>query len=231
MLYTLIFGTSVRSQDHDLGTLKRIVVNNGVANQFTVNPGLFGGPERVVPISDVDEATTEHIVLRITHDEWKAYNAFDIKQHIVADSAAAPSLLPLAPRLPTTDEVLDVPTAEGIANDSSLTPMAVVLSNSTRVGDRGRLAGLVIDMGIPQQLLLEDGDAVAFGEVGVLDEEHIALGATPPRMDGATEAGALGDAPHRMDGTTPAGALGDRPALAEGATDTSRPTSHDEPRT
>jgi hypothetical protein len=161
------------------------------------------------------------------HDEWKAYNAFDIKQQLVTDSAAAPSLLQLAPRLPTADEVLDIPTAEGTATDRSLTPMAVVLSNSTRVGDRGRLAGLVIDMGIPQQLLLEGGDAVAFGDVGVLDEEHIALGATPPRMDGATEAGALGDAPHRMDGTTPAGAIGDRPALAEGATDRSRPTSHD----
>ena len=231
MLYTLMFGASVRSQDHDLGTLKRIVVNNGVANQFTVNPGLFGGPERVVPISDVDEATTEHIVLRIMHDEWKAYNAFDIKQHVVTDSAAAPSLLQLSPRLPTTDDVLDVPTAEATATDRSLTVMAVVLSNSTRVGDRSRLAGLVIDMGIPQQLLLDNGDAVAFGEVGVLDEEHIALGATPPRMDGATEPGALGDTPQRMDGTTPAGALGDRPPLAEGATDTSRPTSHDERRT
>jgi hypothetical protein len=219
-----MFGASVQSQGRALGTLKRIIVNNGVANQFTVNPGLFGGPERVVPISDVEDSSAEEILLGVSDDEWKAYSAFSVGQHMVSDSAAAPSLIPLAPRLDTTSETFDVPTAEASTTDRSVSPQAVVLSQSTRVGNHGRLAGLVIDMGIPQELLLEGGDTVPFGDVGILDEGHIQLGAAPPRMDGATEPGALGDASRRMDGSTPAGALGDPPPLASGATETSRPT-------
>jgi hypothetical protein len=222
MLFTLMLGAPVRSQGRDLGTLSRIIVNNGVANQLAVNPGLLG-LERVVPISDVREATAEQIVLDITDDEWKAYSAFKVGQHMVSDSAAAPSLLPVAPRTMVTSEIFDVPTAEATPSDRSVDPIAVTLSHSTHVGDRGRLAGLVTDTGIPQELVLEGGETIPFAQVGVLDEEHIRLGPAPQRMDGATEAGTLGDAPPRMDGATPAGALGDRPAQVEGATDTSRP--------
>jgi len=214
MLYTLMLGVPVRSQGRDLGTLHRIIVNNGVANQLSVNPGLLG-IERVVPISDVQEATSEQIMLNVTDVEWKAYNAFDMKQHMVSDSAAAPGLMPIAPRLDTTTEVFDTTTAEATTSDRTLDQMAVVLSHNTHVGDRGRLAGLVIDTGVPQELVLEGGATIPFAEVGVLDEQHIQLGATPPRMDGATEPGTLGDGPGRMDNATPAGALGDRPPLAE----------------
>lgn len=226
MLCTLMLGVPVRSQGRELGTLHRIIVNNGVANQFTVNPGLFG-TERVVPISDVQEATPEQIVLNVTEDEWKAYGAFDMQQHIVSDSAAAPGLMPIAPRLPTTSEISDATTAEATTSDRSVDLMAVVLSHNTHVGDQGRLAGLVIDTGIPQELLLEGGATIPFTAVGMLDEAHIQLGAAPQRMDGATEPGTLGDRPGRLDGATPAGALGDRPPLAEGATETSRPVSND----
>jgi hypothetical protein len=225
MLFTLMLGVPVRSQGREVGTLKRIIVNNGVANQISVHPGLLG-LERIVPISDVQEATPEQIVLEIADDEWKAYNAFEMKQQVVSD-AAAPNLLPIAPRLDTTTETFDATTAEATASDSTLMPMAVVLSHSTRVGDEGRLAGLVIDTGIPQELIVEGGQRIPFTRVGVLDEVHIQLGAKPPRMDGATEPGALGDAPARMDNATPAGALGDRPPLADRGTDPSRPTRAD----
>ena len=56
MIYTLMLGATVRSAADNQGTLSRIIVNNGVVNQFVVNPsGLFSGPERIVPISDVVE--------------------------------------------------------------------------------------------------------------------------------------------------------------------------------
>lgn len=226
MLYTLMLGVPVRSQGRELGTLHRIIVNNGVANQFSVNPGLFG-LERVVPISDVQEATPEQIVLNVTDVEWKAYNAFDMNRHMVSDSAAAPGLLPIAPRLDTTTETFDATTAEATASDRNLELMAVVLSHTTHVGDRGRLAGLVIDTGVPQALVLEGGATIPFAEVGMLDEAHIQLGAAPPRMDGATEPGALGDGPGRIDNATPAGALGDRPPLDADDTNTSHTTRAD----
>lgn len=226
MLYTLMIGAPVRSQGRDLGTLSRIIVNNGVANQFAVNPGLLG-IERIVPISDVKDCTAEEIMLDASDDDWKAYNAFKTKQHVVTDNAAAPNLLPVAPRTTTTSEMFDVPTAEATDTDRSLTPMAVVLSHSTRVGDNGRLAGLVVDTGIPQEIVLEGGQTIPFEQVGVLDEHHIQLGVAPPRMDGAVEPGTLGDGPGRMDGATPPGALGDRPPMEEGTVDASRLTRRD----
>lgn len=209
MIHTLIFGTPVRSGDHELGALNRVLVNNGVANQFTVNPGgLFSGPDRIVPINDVVEATDQGVTLNISDVEWKAYPAFNIDQILVSDQAAAPDLLQLAPALPTTQEVLEAPTAEAETERRSATAMVVALTNRTRVGDQGTLAGLVADTGIPQQLLLEGGGAVPFAQVGVLDEEHITLGMTQGRLDGATALEGNNQAQQRLDGATPPGSIG-----------------------
>ena len=196
MLWTLMLGAPVRSGDHQLGTLGRIIVNNGVANQFTVKPsGIFSGPERIVPISDIVEATQDGVTLDVSEVEWKAYGAFDIDHLVVSDQAAAPNLLEAGPRTPITGEVFDVPTAEASTEERSLTAMAVPLTSKTRVGDHGRLAGLVVDTGIPQQILVEGGGAIPFEQVGRLGEEHIVLGDVPPPMDDAVPPGAMGDAP------------------------------------
>ena len=221
MMYTLMLGVPVRTQGQEVGTLKRIILNNGVANQFTVNPGLFG-VERVVAISDIQQATAEHVVLNVTDADWKAYGAFETKQHIVSKAAASPGMMPVAPRLDTTSEILDVPTAEATTSERSLEIMSVALSQSTRVGDQGRLAGLVLDTGVPQQIVLEGGAMIQFAEVGVLDEDHIQLGTAPSRMDGATEPGTLGDGPGDSHDPTSLGSLGDRPPLVAPSTDTPR---------
>jgi hypothetical protein len=148
MRFTLMLGAPVRMRDGDFGALNRIIVNNGVANQFTVDPGgLFSGPDRVVPISDVAEATEEGVLLNASESEWKSYNAFHVEQFMVDNAASAPDLSPVAPRLPTTDEMWDVPTTEGPTEDRIATAGAVALSNKTRVGDLGRLAGMVINTG------------------------------------------------------------------------------------
>lgn len=209
MIHTLIFGTPVRGDNHELGTLNRVLVNNGVANQFTVNPGgLFSGPDRIVPISDVAEATDQGVTLNITDVDWKAYPAFNIDQILVSDQAAAPDLLQVSPTMPTTHEAVDVPTAEAPSGERSATAMIVALTNRTRVGDQGTLAGLVADTGIPQQLLLEGGGTVPFAQVGVLDEEHIVLGMTQGRLDGATALPGNNQAQQRLDGATPPGSIG-----------------------
>ena len=189
MLYTLVFGAPVRTGDGDLGTLKRIILNNGVANQFTVNPsGLFSGPERVLPISDILEAASEGVTLDSDID-WKAYSAFEIERFVAAERGAAPYLMQPAPGTETISETRDTTKADGPTTERSVTPMAVVLTGKTQVGDAGKLAGLVIDTGIPKQILVEGGAVVPFEQVGVLDEQHIALGQTPPRLDGATPPG------------------------------------------
>ena len=209
MIHTLIFGTPVRTGNHEFGTLNRVLVNNGVANQFTVNPGgLFGGPDRIVPISDVVEATEQGVTLNIADVDWKAYPAFSADHLLVSDQAAAPDLLPVAPTMPTTNEAWDVPIAEAPTGERSATAMVVALTNRTRVGDHGTLVGLVADTGIPQQLMLEGGGVVPFAQVGVLDEEHIVLGMTEGRLDGATALEGNRQAQQRMDGVTPPGSIG-----------------------
>ncbi len=210
MIYTLVFGTPVRSGNHEFGTVSRIIVNNGVANQFTVNPaGLFSGPNRLVPISDVVDATEDGVTLDISETDWKAYPAFDIERLVVADQAAAPDLLTTAPLSnEATTEAVNVPTAEAPAIERSLHDVAVALTSTTLVGDMGRLRGMVADTGIPQQLLVEGGSAVAFEQVGVIDEKHIVLGEVDGRRDGATASQSSNQAQQRMDGATPPGTIG-----------------------
>lgn len=197
MIYTLVLGSPVQSGDGKLGTLTRIILNNGVANQLVVNPsGLFSGPERVVPINDVQETSPESITLDITDVEWKAYGTFNISQLLVSDQAAAPGLIQQGPASDVNRETIERPTAEAVTDDATTTANSVVLTIKTRVGDHGHLAGLVADTGIPQQLLLDNGETIAFDQVGVLDENHIVLGEAPPRLDDVTHPGSIGqDAP------------------------------------
>jgi hypothetical protein len=218
MRYTFRFGAPVRRGEHHLGSLERVIVNNGIANQFTVNPsGLFSGPERIVPINDVVESSDEGITLNITEVDWKAYPAFNIDHYLVSDQAAAPGLMVNNPRIDTTTETFDQTTTEGQSSDSTVDMMAIPLSRKTRVGDGAHLAGLIAETGIPQQLLLEDGTAIPFDQVGRLDETHIVLGQTTPRMDSAVQPGALGTHPAPMDHPTSEGSLAETGADAPGS--------------
>ncbi len=199
MIYTLVVGAPVRGKDRELGTLSRIVVNNGVCNQFAVSPGgLFGGPERVVPINDVVESTEQGIVLDITDADWKGYSAFNIDQLVVSDQAAAPSLVQTGPTTEITAEMAANPTADAGDQTRTVSGNAVVLTSKTRVGDDRHFRGLVIDTGIPHQILVEGGEAVPIDAVAMLDEKHIRLGETPPRLDGATPPGGMGGEPPRV---------------------------------
>ncbi len=199
MIYTLVVGAPVRNGDRNLGTLSRILVNNGICNQFVVSPGgLFGGPERIVPINDVIEATEHGVTLEIADDDWKSYSAFSIDQLVVSDQAAAPSLVQTGPTTEITAEMASNPTADAADQTRTTSGDAVVLTGKTRVGDDRHFRGLVMDTGIPQRILIEGGEAVPIDAVAVLDENHIRLGETPPRLDGATAPGGMGGEPPRV---------------------------------
>lgn len=193
MKYIFVFGTPVRSGTTTVGKLTRIIVNNGIANQITVDPGLLQ-TERVVPISDIQSATTDEIQLNVTDDVWKAYTAYKLQQSLSNLHDAEPNLAVLAPspqllqQAPDTGHPGDTTGAQMV--DTSVDRMSVVLTSSTRVGgDQGnaqaRLAGLVAETGRPQQLLLDDHGSVDFSAVTRLDEQHILIGGAPqqPLLD------------------------------------------------
>lgn len=193
MNYTFVFGAQVRSGDTNLGRLERIIVNNGIANQITVNPGLLQ-TERVVPISDIQSATTDEINLDISDEGWKAYTAYRLQQSLGNPNEAQPNLAVLAPTPQFAQQAPDTShptsTTGARANDTSVDLMSVVLTASTTVGDadqggRARLKGLVVDTGRPQMLLLDDESSVPYDAVSRLDEQQILLGGTPqqPLLD------------------------------------------------
>ena len=194
MIFTLMLGAPVRSGDHRFGTVTRVIVNNGVANQFVVNPsGLFSGPERVVPISDIEEATAEGVTVDISDVEWKAYGAFHLDQILASERASAGHMVDDSPRGDLNTEAIDKAAgANDPAEGSSVTVAAVVLTNKTQVGHMGKLAGLLIDTGIPKELLVDNGGTVPFDLVGVLDEKHITLGEPQPRLDSVTPPSSVG---------------------------------------
>ena len=66
MIHTFVFGTPVRTSDHDLGKLERIIVNNGIANQ--IEP-----PERFV--GDVYAGAELPHVPRTLRDAIEAFTA------------------------------------------------------------------------------------------------------------------------------------------------------------
>ena len=209
MIYTMIFGAPVRRDDHRLGTLNRILVNNGVANQFTVHTGLLGGPDRLAPINDVVEASEDGIVLNISEDEWKAYPAFDIDKILAKQQELTPGFHASAPaNNQTAEDAASLPAAPAPATGRTVQDVSVVLTDKTQVGDQGTLRGLILDTGIPQQLLIDGGGTVPFEQVGLLDENQIALGPVEGRLDGATALEGDAQAPARADGAIPPGTIG-----------------------
>ena len=209
MIYTMIFGAPVRRDDHRLGTLNRILVNNGVANQFTVHTGLLGGPDRLAPINDVVEASKDGIVLNISEDEWKAYPAFDIDKILAKQQELTPGFHASAPaNNQTAEDAASLPAAPAPATGRTVQDVSVVLTDKTQVGDQGTLRGLILDTGIPQQLLIDGGGTVPFEQVGLLDENQIALGPVEGRLDGATALEGDAQAPARADGAIPPGTIG-----------------------
>lgn len=193
MNYTFVFGAQVRNGDTNLGRLERIIVNNGIANQITVNPGLLQ-TERVVPISDIQSATADEINLNISDDDWKAYTAYRLQQSLGNPNEAQPNLAVLAPTPQFTQQAPDTShptsTTGARANETSVDLMSVVLTASTTVSDadrggQARLKGLVVDTGRPQLLLLDDESNVSYDAVSRLDEQQILLGGTPqqPLLD------------------------------------------------
>ena len=214
MIFTLMLGAPVRSGDHRFGTVTRVILNNGVANQFVVNPsGLFSGPERVVPISDIEEATAEGVTVDISDVEWKAYGAFNLDQIMAWDRVSSAQRVDESPRGDLNTEVVDrAPSApDPSAEDLDRTASAVVLTNKTQVGHIGKLAGLVIDTGIPKELLVDNGASIPFDLVGVLDEEHITLGEPQPRRDSVTPPSSVGQETIGRAPTTDAAGYGKDP--------------------
>lgn len=193
MKYIFVFGTPVRSGTTTLGKLTRIIVNNGIANQITVDPGLLQ-TERVVPISDIESATTDEIQLNVADDVWKAYTAYKLQQSLGNPNDADPNLAVLAPSPQLVQQAVDTshPTDATGAHliDTSVDRMSVVLTSSTRVGSehgnaQARLQGLIAETGRPQLLLLDDNGSIDFGAVTRLDEQHILIGGSPqqPLLD------------------------------------------------
>lgn len=184
MRHTLIFGTPVARDGNSFGVLSRIVVNNGVANQIVVNPsGLFSGPERVIPINDVDAADADVVSLSTSGDEWKSYNAYEMDVYRLEEGSADTTQV-----IPGTVEVMRavarVSTAESMSTETTVDDLSVVLTRATTVSGKP-LDGLIIDTGIPQALLVGD-QTVDFTQVSTLNASHIELGGAgeaPPSAD------------------------------------------------
>ncbi len=183
MRFTLIFGTPVQANNSQLGKLSRIIVNNGIANQITVDPGLLRS-ERVVPINVFQQSDQDTLNLDITDDDWKAYSAFTMNQPLSEPdvSAADPAIIPpdLAfNRQPGTGNSI---TPEPVVERRTVDQLSVVLTSSTTVVDDAapetvyKLRGITIDTGRPQELLIEDGRAVPYTAVTLLDEDRIHVG-------------------------------------------------------
>jgi hypothetical protein len=185
MILTLILGAPVQTSDRQIGKLQRIIIDNGIANQVTVNPGLLG-LERVVPISIFEEATADGIRMEVTDEEWKAYSAFKVHQDLSSPVDDQPNLSALTPSASAVAQGPDAshPTSMTGARGTNTTvsETSVVLSTHTVVVNddapqaERTLKGLVIDTGRPQQLVLDDDSTVAFTAVSRLDEQRIHIG-------------------------------------------------------
>ncbi len=184
MKFTLIFGAPVLNNDSQLGKLKRIVVNNGIANQVTIDPGLLSH-ERVVPINVFIAGSDDTLRLNISDDDWKAYPAFIMDQPLDDPTQTGPDLNVLGTNPTYNNQARDTehPLSTGTHTErTTVDQMSIVLTAATTVvnenasGQTQKLHGLVIDTGRPQMLLLEGGDSVPFDAVTMLDEERIHVG-------------------------------------------------------
>lgn len=184
MRFTLIFGAPVYANETQLGKLERIIVNNGIVNQITVNPGLFGH-ERVVPINHFGESGEDALHLNVGEDEWKTYPAYSMDQMLTNPNQASPDLSVLTTDLTMNSQATDTShpfTTDVRAERKTVDELSVVLSSATKVVNEGAsdatdsLRGITIDTGRPQELLLAQGNAVSFEAVTMLDENRIHIG-------------------------------------------------------
>lgn len=185
MIYTLFFGARVRSADDNLGKLERIILNNGIANQLSVDPGLLGY-ERVVPITIIDQTSEDDIEVTIGENDWKAYPAFTMERSVASPSDDDTSLTGLVPDLASQSHTVDPdhPTllSESSRTERTVDEMSVVLTDRTTVvfenrGDEThRLRGLIVDTGRVQQLVLDNGVTVSADDVTLMDEARIHVG-------------------------------------------------------
>jgi hypothetical protein len=186
MRYTLVFGTPVMADGKTLGNVERIIVEDGVAKQFTVNPGLFG-TGRVLPLSDVQITGANGIELRVSDDVWKAYPAFNIESLLppAYDTPIAdPGLTQLSPQQaeagthrPDNDLLT---TSAAVPGEGVTVPVgSAVVSAKTSVlrnGTTHALHGLVLDTGRPVQVLVADGQPLDVATVRSFTSEQISVG-------------------------------------------------------
>ncbi len=191
MMYIFVFGAPVYADEKHLGDLKRVVVNNGIANQFTVDPGLLG-TERVVPISDVREVSDERIELSVSQDEWKTYPTFEMTRELETTDMTGSSgdLNRLAPKTDGSPGSVAVQQRTNVTEPTStaetVSMNAVVLSHNTVVDDeqsQSQLHGLIVDSGRPLTLLLDNGREVPFAAVTLLDERRIRVASDAPNAN------------------------------------------------
>ena len=176
MIHTLVFGAAVHSMDTHRGTIKRILINDGIANQFTVDPGLLS-VERILPISVVAEATNQGVQLNInSDDEWKAFPAYRMEGILGTSNHEDPSVQVLE-----TAEVVGAgyEAATGSQTTTDALPSgAIVLSSATHITGAhadATLHGLVIDTGRPHQLLLNDGRTIPIEAAAQFSSDMIVL--------------------------------------------------------
>jgi hypothetical protein len=182
MRYTLIFGTPVMADGKTLGKVERIIVQNGIANQFTVDPGLFG-TERVLPLSDVQSISANGIELRVSEDEWKAYPAFNIEAllpdtvpqmpglpSVTAETVTAPANI-TDPGVPTTS--VDVPAESITVPDQAHSAIVSAKTTVQHGGTEHALHGLVLDTGRPVQILVAPDQALDVSAVRSFTADQI----------------------------------------------------------
>lgn len=181
MTHIYRFGAAVRAGDTDLGTLKRIVVNGGIANQLAVDPGLFG-TERVIPVSIVEATTPDMITLAIEPSEWASFPALNIHQSVDNPNRDTPDLAVMtpSPQIVTAGTDVSHPTNVTGARETedTLAIDSVTLTDRTEVvlgENTARLAGLIVDTGRPQQILYGDDSAASVEALARWDEQRIEL--------------------------------------------------------
>lgn len=175
MEHRLMFGAPVHNQHTQFGTLKRIIINDGIANQITVDPGLLG-VERIVPISAVPETSAEGVRLEASEEDWKAFAAFNIHGIFGNSNEDEPTLSVME----TAETVGASATSVMGSHDpnESVSNASLVLSAATTVagaGEAASLKGLIIDTGRPRQLVLDDR-TVPYTDVSRFGADRIELG-------------------------------------------------------
>lgn len=175
------FGAAVLAGDEHLGTLSQIILNNGIANQLVVKPGLLGD-ERVLPISVVEQAEAATIRLSIPPEEWRSFPVASFQQALEPPEQAAPDVSALTPAPGVTAVAIDPGHATertgARETESTLATAAITLSKATEVVPasddvRYHLAGLVVETGRPQELLLDDGSRVPVAAIRRWEERRI----------------------------------------------------------